>query len=72
MSVSINYEQMAISEKFVMLEELWENMSHDASQNGFTPSWHLDILNQREENIKNKNSSFSDMEEAKSRLQKLV
>lgn len=72
MSVSLNYEQMAISEKFLMLEELWENMSHDAEENGFTPQWHLDELKQREESIKRETSTFSDLEEAKSRLQKLV
>lgn len=72
MSVSLNYEQMGISEKFTILEELWENMSHDAEQNGFTPQWHLDELNKREKNIKNGISTFSDLEEARSRLQKLV
>ena len=72
MSVSLNYEQMGISEKFTILEQLWENMSHDAEQNGFTPQWHLDELNKREKNIKNGISTFSDLEEARSRLQKLV
>jgi len=72
MSVSLNYEQMAISEKFILLEELWENMSHNADEKGFTPKWHIDELNTREENIKNKKSSFNDLEEAKQRLQKLV
>jgi len=72
MSVSLNYEQMAISEKFIILEELWENMSHDAGQNGFTPQWHLDELSKREQSIENSTSTFSDLEEAKSRLQKLV
>ncbi len=72
MSVSIDYSQMLMSEKFVMLEELWENMSHDATQNGFTPQWHLDELRQREKNIKNSKSTFSDLEDAKNRLHKLV
>ena len=72
MSVSINYEKMPISEKFIMLEELWENMSNDALSNGFTPSWHIDTLDKREENLKNGTSTFSDLEDAKSRLQKLV
>ncbi|ABB45209.1 conserved hypothetical protein [Sulfurimonas denitrificans DSM 1251] len=72
MSVSLNYDQMPISEKFLMLEELWENMSNDATQKGFTPQWHLNILEQREQNIQNGKSTFSELEEAKSRLQKLV
>ncbi len=72
MSVSIDYSQMLMSEKFVMLEELWENMSHDATQKGFTPQWHLDELSKREENIKNSKATFSDLEDAKNRLHKLV
>ena len=72
MSVSLNYEQMDISDKFIMLEELWENMSQDAHIKGFTPQWHLDELNRRKENIKYGTSTFSDLEEAKSRLQKSV
>jgi len=72
MLVSINYAQMPMSEKFVMLEELWENMSNDATQKGFTPQWHVDELRKREENIKNSKSTFSDFEDAKNRLQKLA
>ncbi len=72
MSVSIDYSQMPMSEKFLMLEKLWENMSRDATQNGFTPQWHLDELEEREENIKNNKATFSDLEDAKSRLQKLI
>jgi len=72
MSVSLDYEQMAISEKFIILEELWANLSHDATQNGFTPQWHLDELGKRENSITKETSTFSDLEEAKSRLQKLV
>jgi len=70
--VSLNYDQMAISEKFILLEELWENMSCDANQKGFTSEWHLEVLSQREINIQEGKSTFSDLEDAKSRLQKLV
>lgn len=72
MSIVLDYNQMAISEKFTILEELWENMSRNAAQNGFTPEWHVDVLNQREQDIQDAKSSFSDLEDAKSRLQKLV
>lgn len=72
MSTSINYSQMPISEKFSMLEALWENMSRDAAQNGFTPQWHLDVLAQREEALKSQKASFCDIQETKSRLQKLL
>lgn len=47
-------------------------MSYDAKDNNFTPEWHLKVLNQREENIQKDKSKFSDLEDVKSRLQKLV
>jgi len=72
MSVSLDYNQMAMSEKFTMLEALWESMSHDAAQNGFTPQWHLETLQQREKNIQSGKSTFSELENTKSRLQKLL
>ena len=72
MSISINYNQMPIADKFLMLEKLWENMTLNASENGFTPKWHLDVLKQREENTQNSKSSFNDLEDMKNRLQKLV
>ncbi len=72
MSLVKDYSKMATSEKFLMLEELWENMSHDATQNGFTPKWHLDVLASREESIENAKAKFSNYEDAKKRLQKLI
>ncbi|MEA1917358.1 MAG: addiction module protein [Campylobacterota bacterium] len=72
MTAPLKYDEISMQEKFIMLEELWENMSHDAQNNGFTPNWHLDILANREENIKNSKSTFSDLEDAKERLQKLT
>ena len=40
--------------------------------NGFTPAWHFYILTQREKGIENSQSSFSNIDDAKKRLQKLV
>jgi len=68
----LNYDEISMQEKFIMMEELWENMSHNTENNGFTPDWHLDVLANREENIKNSKSSFGDLESAKKRLQKLT
>ena len=72
MTAPLNYDEMPMQEKFIIMEELWENMSHNAQSNGFTPDWHLDVLADREENIKSSKSSFDDLESAKKRLQKLT
>jgi len=72
MTAPLKYNEMPMQEKFIMMEELWEDMTHQAKENGFTPQWHLDILANREENIQNSKSSFSDLESAIERLQKLA
>ena len=68
----ISLEQMPIAEKFLMMEQLWESMSKDAQNSGFSPSWHFDVLNNREQKIATGESSFSSLNEARMRLQKLV
>jgi hypothetical protein len=72
MIAPLNYDKIPMHEKFIIMEELWENMSHQADDNGFTPDWHLDVLANREKNIQNSQSTFSDLESAKERLQKLA
>jgi len=68
----LNYDEIPMQEKFIIMEKLWENMSHQAEDNGFTPEWHLDVLANREKNIQSSQSTFSDLESAKKRLQKLT
>jgi len=72
MTAPLKYDEIPMQEKFIIMEELWENMSHQAEDNGFTPDWHLDVLANREKNIQNSQSTFSDLESAKERLQKLT
>ena len=72
MTAPLKYDEMPMQEKFIIMEELWESMTHQAQENGFTPQWHLDILTSREEAIKNTQSTFSGLDTAIERLQKLA
>ena len=72
MTAPLKYDEIPMQEKFIMMEELWENMTHQAEENGFTPQWHLDVLANREANIQNSESSFSDLDSAIERLHKLA
>jgi hypothetical protein len=63
---------MPIAEKFLMMEQLWESMTKDAQNSGFSPSWHFDVLDKREQKIAMGQSSFSSLDKARVRLQKLV
>ncbi len=51
MTSPLNFNEISIQDKFVILEELWKSMTHDATANGFTPEWHLNVLAQREQSI---------------------
>lgn len=66
----LDIKNMNMTDKFTILEELWEDMSKNISEDGFTPKWHLDALEKREENIKNSISKFNDLNEVKQRLSK--
>ena len=68
MESALKLDQLNLSDKFIVLEELWEDMSKHASANGFTPQWHLEILKERED----KNSVFSNIKDVKQRLQKQI
>ena len=70
--LAIDYEKISISEKFMMLEGLWEDMSKNATEKGFTPSWHIDVLNDRQKKVEDDISSFYDLEDVKQELYKVA
>lgn len=69
---NLNLAQMPMSEKFLMMEQLWEDLSKQATDNGFTPTWHINILNEREAKVLGGESTFSSLSDAKKRLQSFV
>jgi len=72
MQLSQDIKQMDLTDKFSILEQLWEDMSKNVKDDRFTPQWHLDILNEIEKKEKNNTLNFSNFEDAKKRLQSLV
>lgn len=61
-------EKMTTAEKLFAMEQLWDNLCHQAEPMQ-SPEWHRDVLRVREEQVKYNPSSFSDWEEAKKRIQ---
>jgi len=72
MQLPKDLKQLNMTDKFIMLEQLWEDMSNNVEDNRFTPTWHLDILNKLEKKEKDNTLKFSDFQENKKRLQSLV
>ena len=68
MGISLPLDKMTTSEKLVAIELLWEDLCKHA-ENMPTIPWHGTILSEREKKISGGKSSFSDLSEAKGRIQ---
>ncbi len=70
--MKISLENMDLNEKFIVLEALWESMSKDATSKGFTPNWHLEVLQEREERVKKQEASFVSLESLQNNIEKYL
>jgi len=68
----LDLKNMTKAQKFMAMEELWEDMSKNVNSEDLTPQWHLDVLEKREKRIQNGDLKFFTFEEAEERLQRLV
>ncbi len=72
MQLPLELDSMATADKFLIMEELWQDLSANASKQGFSPKWHIELLSTRDKKIKEGKSTFSNITEVKQRLQKLA
>ena len=68
----LNLKDMNINEKFIAMEELWEDMSKNINTVELTPNWHIDILDELEQKEENGTLKFSSLQQSKERLNSLV
>ncbi len=64
MGITLPLEKMSIEEKIQAMENIWNNLCKKAD-NLPSPSWHKDILQEREESIKKGDEKFVDWDKAK-------
>ena len=71
MAFSIPLEKMSVEEKIRVMEIIWDDLCHktDAMK---SPSWHEDILCEREEALHNGSEKFIDWELAKKNIRKEI
>lgn len=67
MSVAIKLEQMTIADKISTMEYLWDDLCRHANES-LSPSWHGDLLVQREHAVTIGESQFLDWEQAKKNI----
>ncbi len=59
----LNLKKLNRSEKFIAMEELWDDISKDAYDDRLSPKWHLSILKTREKKYKEGDSKFFSLNE---------
>lgn len=60
----LSIEQMSVEEKLRAMELLWENLRRD-EKNVPVPQWHKDLLDEREQLVREGKIGFEDWETAK-------
>ena len=72
MTMIMDTKKLNMTDKFILLEQLWDDMSQNVEDDRFTPNWHLEILNELEMKENNNQLKFSNFEDSKIRFQSLL
>ena len=67
MELVLPLEKMSLAEKLQVMEAIWADLSRDEAEMQ-SPSWHGEILHDRDQKIKNGNEGLIDWETAKNKL----
>ena len=68
MEITLPLEKMSIEDKIRTMETIWDDLCQTAKSIP-SPSWHKDILDEREKAIENGEEEFIDWSEAKKQIQ---
>jgi hypothetical protein len=64
MQIALPLDRMTTLEKLSVIEEVWDNLCHSKGDIP-SPAWHADVLRFREQQIRNGESTFLELNEAK-------
>jgi hypothetical protein len=64
MQVTIPLDRMTTLEKLRVIEDVWDDLCH-SKEDIPSPAWHADVLRFREQQVRNGESKFLDLNEAK-------
>jgi len=71
MDLALPLDQMTTAEKLRALEEIWESLCRTPDEVP-SPSWHAEVLQDRERRVQQGSSQFVDWSEAKQRIRDLT
>jgi putative addiction module component (TIGR02574 family) len=66
MSVQLKIDQLTMTEKLRIMEELWDDLR--ARADVAVPQWHKDVLDRRAKLVESGEAQFEDWETAKKRI----
>jgi putative addiction module component (TIGR02574 family) len=67
--MNLQIKDLTIAQKLNLLEELWDSLKQEDA-NTFLPSWHIEELKKREDNIKNNKAYFITLEEMEKNIER--
>ena len=67
MEIELPVKQMTVEEKLRVMDILWDDLRRN-EENLPVPQWHKDLLDQREQFVREGKARFSDWETAKKRI----
>ncbi len=70
-AITLPLDQMSTDEKIQTMESLWDDLCKKAESSS-SPSWHKNVLHEREERIKKGNDKFIDWDKAKKHIRDAV
>jgi hypothetical protein len=71
MDITLPLERMSTEEKIRAMEAIWDDLCKKADSLS-SPSWHKNVLMEREEQIKNGEDEFMDWAQAKKQIRDTV
>ena len=71
MELALPLDQMTTAEKLRALEQIWEDLCRTPDEVP-SPSWHADVLQDREKRVQEGSSRFVDWAEAKQKIRDLT
>lgn len=66
----LKLDEMTTSQKLIAMEELWEDMSKNLNDEILTPKWHKSVLQERENQLQNGETTFENFDTVKEELLK--
>lgn len=60
--ITSEIKKMPVKDRLILMEEIWDSLKSD---NLDSPSWHMDILRERKQKIKNGEAEFISIDELK-------